>query len=197
MVSPYSACTLLNNSLILKALLETLLCHSRPVLSDAPVWRTVITVTSISITVRSVCLEADRTVVSNRGHELLRVSIRYFLLNCCDPIFSFTLSWHTMSLLAKQNHCSMWSNWPTCSVMRVKFLKIAIFISAVALSASRSIIYGKKVASNWCELYAARVCAQSCQSLSVIDHHCFCVGVCPKLCVRMFKPLLPAMTACH
>lgn len=121
-------------------------------------------------------------------------------ISCWTAVTTYFLSLYPdtpMSLLAKQNHCSMWSNWPTCSVMRVKFLKIAIFISAVALSASRSIIYGKKVASNWCELYAACVCAQSCQSLSVIDHHCFCVGVCPKLCVRMFKPLLPAMTACH
>ena len=150
--------------------------------------RTIITVrsdgtTSISITVRSVCLEADRTVVSNREMSCFEYQLG---ISCWTAVTSSFLSLYPdtpMSVLAKQNPCSMWSNWPTCPVMQVKLLKIAIFISAVALSASRSIIYGKKVASNWCELYAARVCAQSCQSLSVIDHHCICVGVCPKLCV--------------
>lgn len=146
-------------------------CHSRPVQCWVThqygrgflQWEVHIS----AVAVIPVCCKANRSVVSYRGHEWLSASMRNFLfdsLTCCDPKMGQCFS----SLLP--HGCIRQAQYVSkataaCDPKGHMFwdpsaiAKVSNLISLVALSASWSIIYGKKVPSNWCKLCAARVSA--------------------------------------
>lgn len=86
------------------------------------------------VSVMSVCLEADRSVVSYRGHEWLRASIGYFLFNsltCCNPVLWFSPLPHIpMDVLDKLNMSVKLLQHAIqkaiCSEMQVQLLKLVI-----------------------------------------------------------------------